>query len=130
MTYPSTLKKTANRQAVYDLFQNEDSVYTIKDLSSLLPEIHLSTLYRILACFIEANLIEESEYSSLKQITYQSKTHRHSHHMHCVICQKDILLKNCPIQLNEADLEGFKLIHHHIQIEGICLDCQKKASKL
>lgn len=130
MTYPSTLKKTANRQAVYDLFQNEDSVYTIKDLSALLPDIHLSTLYRILACFIDANLIEESEISVNKQMTYQSKSHRHIHHMHCIVCNQDIPLMHCPIEINEADLEGFKPIHHHLQVEGICLECQKKESMI
>jgi len=48
---------------------------------------------------------------------------RHHHHIICVKCGK-VGEVSCPDRFSGASVEGFKVLSHFVQLEGICSDCQ------
>lgn len=73
--------------------------------------------------FLEKNLIDKILLNQV--IVYTLKEH-HRHYLNCIKCHKKVAIKNCPFDYEE--LEGFKIINHTINIEGICNNCQKKSN--
>lgn len=125
-TWPSTLKKTSARTEVYAAFEHSSSPLSVAQLQKACPNIPLATLYRVVDSFIETDLIELSDEFQPKEKHFALKD-SHGHHVaKCVVCHLSIPLKECPIHL-ETSIEGFQVLHHRLEIEGICSACQKIA---
>lgn len=124
MEWPKELKKTAPRQAVLDAFDQARHALSAADLSQLLPDIHLATLYRIIENFLKTDILETLDEFQPKEKRYILKNHGHHHTVHCVACGLTQTLSCCPVHL-DATIEGYKVIAHRLQIEGLCPRCQQ-----
>jgi len=122
--WPSHLKKTPARLALLETFETLSHPVSVSDLYKAHPEIPIATLYRVIEAFAEHGVIEISDEFQPKEKHYVLKS-EHTHHLiKCVVCNKTMILNECPIHLNE-NIEGYKITRHRLEIEGICQNCQK-----
>ena len=128
ITWPSGLKKTSARTDVLRVFENSSGPLSVSELQKACPSIPLATLYRVVDDFLQHDLIELSDEFQPKEKHY-ALHNAHGHHVvKCVVCHKTIPLKECPIHLDDS-IEGFKVLHHRLEIEGICKACQKTQAR-
>lgn len=122
--WPTQLKKTSARIKVLQAFKISVKPLSVSQLQTLCPAIPVATLYRVVETFLNTELIELSDDFQPKEKQYILKANHRHHIVKCIICLGRFTLKECPIQLSES-IEGFIVLHHHLQIEGICSACQK-----
>lgn len=116
------LKVTKSRVLILNTIDSLKEFATIKNINDALSEeIDKSTIYRTIITLLDKKIIakevncEHDDYFVLKLGS--------EHFIHCVKCHKTEILKTCPI--NKNDLNGYKIMTHHLRIDGICLECQK-----
>lgn len=94
-------------------------------------QMNPSTVYRALHALLEDHFIE-------KQIrqdgnTYYSRiSNEHKHQLICTDCHQTINIDGCPLVELEETLTsetGFKITGHHLEISGICPNCEQKDHK-
>lgn len=123
MNWPMGLKKTLARTEVLHAFEKSDHSLSVSELAVACPKVPLATLYRVVDDFLSHDLIELSDEFQPKEKRYALHD-AHGHHVvKCVVCHQMIPLKECPIHLSDS-IEGFKVLHHRLEIEGICSKCQ------
>jgi Fur family transcriptional regulator, zinc uptake regulator len=124
-TWPNGLRKTPARLSILEAYQQSDTPLGVSDLMKHFSDIPVATLYRVVDAFLDQNLITLSDDFHPKENRYVLKD-GHSHHViRCIHCHKTIQLKQCPVHL-EDNMEGFKVISHRLEIEGLCTSCQKE----
>lgn len=119
----NNLKLTNQRKQIYNTILKNNS--TIKDIIDNNKDIDISTIYRIIKVLLEHNII-------IKDINYDNEIYykvneTHNHYINCIKCHKKIELDECPITEVENTLKnnGFHIINHKIEINGICNSCNK-----
>lgn len=129
--WPKELKKTKHRLAIFELFQRANKPLSIVEIQNALTknnqEIWLSTIYRILECFLEYNMINKINVLDQDAVYYELNLNQHSHYALCIHCRKVIELDHCPMDLFEESLDkkGFQITGHRMEIYGVCDSCQK-----
>ena len=124
---PNELKKTSARIALLETFKTLNHPVSVSELYKAQPEIPIATLYRVIDAFVAHGLIEISDEFQPKEKHYVLKTEHTHHSIKCVVCNKTMILSECPIHLDE-NIEGYKIIRHRLEIEGICQKCQRQHS--
>lgn len=112
------LKITQSRLLVLNLILTLDTNANIK---SILKESNLdkSTVYRIIDLFLEKNIIEKN--LSYNGNIYYSIHSSHVHYIKCIKCHKKEQIDICPIDTIKTD--GYVVLNHKIEIDGICNQC-------
>lgn len=120
----NNLKLTNQRKKIYNTILNSNNI-TIKEIINNNKDIDTSTIYRIIKVLLEHNII-------IKDINYDNEiyyitNHTHNHYINCIKCHKKIEIEKCPITEVENTLKnnGFHIINHKIEINGICDTCNK-----
>lgn len=127
MNFPQHLKKTKARLSVYDLFMHQNELFTVDKLHQALPDIHIATLYRIVEEFVKAGVLRLSDDFNPKQRQYQLKPQSHQHKLKCLDCNQEFILESCPLHIHAPN--GFVVLDHRIEIEGLCKNCAEKREK-
>lgn len=127
--WPQGLRKTPARTSILEAYQDTQIPLGVSDLMKQFSDIPVATVYRVVEALLELNIIELSDEFHPKEKRYVLKD-GHSHHMiRCIYCHKTVQLKQCPVHL-ENSIEGFKVISHRLEIEGICLSCQNNTHQI
>ncbi len=98
-------------------------------IKSKYPEIGKATVYRTLKLFEEAKVISKVEFGDGKVRYELFSDKKHHDHLICEICKKSIEVIDPQIeslQVKLADVHGFRLTGHRLNLYGICKDCQKE----
>lgn len=121
----NNLKLTNQRRKIYNTILNSNANITIKEIIDNNQDIDISTIYRIIKVLLEHNII-------IKDINYSNEIYykineTHNHYINCIKCHKKIELEECPIAEVENTLKnnGFQILNHKIEINGICNSCNK-----
>lgn len=128
------LKFTKQREAVLKTLYNSDEHFSPESLYMKIkknnPDLNvgIATVYRTL------NLLEESDIATSisfgaagKKFELANKPHHD--HMICKTCGTIIEFEDEAIESRQesiANMHGFKLTNHLMQLYGICNKCQKK----
>ena len=112
--------------------KNHPTVETIfNDLNQQEPNMSLATVYNTLNLLVKQGLVLELN-SSDDGIHYDYNGRPHFHVM-CINCKKiiDVTYPDYPQDLAKidriaAEKTGFKIINNHVEVEGLCEDCQQK----
>lgn len=114
----NNLKVTKHRIEIIDIVNNLDYDATI---NNIVKEANMdkSTVYRIIDVLTKNNIL-------IKQVNYNNEDYysikeKHRHYIKCVKCNKISKLDKCPF--DQCDINGFKIINHNVEIEGICKEC-------
>ena len=128
MNFPSQLKKTKARLDLFDFFNTHEGTFTVELLHELFPHIHIATLYRSVDEFTKLGVLRLSDDFNPSVRQYELNQSRHQHKLKCVDCGKEIVLETCPLHFHAPD--GFVILDHRIEIEGLCKTCAIKRGHL
>lgn len=115
------LKVTKNRLLLLNTIMDLKDEATIKNIIKILDtKMDKSTIYRMITKLLNKKIIE-------KQINFDNEDYylinfNHKHYIHCIKCKKVELLDKCPLDIRY--INGYKIVNHHLNIDGICKKCQ------
>ncbi|MBQ6282598.1 MAG: transcriptional repressor [Bacilli bacterium] len=123
MTY-----NTKQKDKILDIIMKKEHEFTIKDIHTEIPEVGLTTIYRLIDKLVENNSI--NKYIGKDNITYYQYLEKCDEDNHFYLkCEKcgDIIHIDCDCisELKNHILNNhkFKLNKDHIIINGICDKC-------
>jgi len=124
MEWPKHLKKTDARQRVLTIFKTSEGSLSVDELHQHIADIHLTTLYRIVEDFEACGLINLTDEFQPKKKRYTLAHDHQTHYLKCVDCGKEVKLIHCPVHLEAP--QGFTILRHRLEVEGVCDDCAQK----
>lgn len=99
---------------------------TAKEVQDILkktfPGISPDTVYRNLHTFVSLNVVEETELNGEKLFRATCDVHGHHHHFICTECGITEEL-DCPLELLQGQLPGYKVDSHRFELFGKCKTC-------
>lgn len=120
----NSLKSTNQRKIVIKVVDELGDMATAKNIAEKCEEkVDYSTVYRIIDLFIEKGVFEKN--LNYNNEIYYSIKEEHGHYIRCIKCHKKEKIDECPLDAIEKKLEneGYKVLNHTIQLDGICKDC-------
>lgn len=124
------LRWTRQREVILDLFLAQDEHLTSEDLHRRVAEedqtIGLSTVYRTLKLFVEAEIASERRFRD--GVTRFEVRQTHHDHLICQRCGRIVEFENPEIEALQEGVardHGFRLTSHRHELYGSCADCQK-----
>ena len=116
----SNLKITKQRKEIIDIIVHLKDNATISNIIKK-ASMNKSTVYRTIETLLKNNVIETS-INHKNELYYQIKEHKH--YIKCIKCHDKQEIDICPVETIEKN--GFKIISHKIEIDGICNKCTEK----
>ncbi len=127
----TNLKLTPKRRAIIDFFLNEKqylSPETVwKGLKKIFTHLGLPSIYRNLDLFSRCGILAKIQRPDRK-LYYglcELKGNAHHHHIICVKCGRVGEFSGCNL-FRRKNINGFKILNHSLQLEGVCLGCKQK----
>ena len=125
------LRNTKQREVLTDIFFSYDRHFSHDELLALArekdPGIGYATVYRTLKLLAELGLANELHFDD-GHTRFEVADGEHHDHLICIKCSKIVEFEHEQIEkLQEqvAKEHGFKLIHHRMELYGVCPDCEK-----
>ncbi|MEZ4685291.1 MAG: transcriptional repressor [Bacteroidia bacterium] len=126
-----SLRRTAPRQAVLEVFVNEQTALSQPEIEHILHEqCDRVTIYRTLTTFLENGLIHKvlddagaAKYALCAHDCESTHQHQHNHvHFKCELCGQTRCLEQ--VHAPKFNLpEGFVIRETNVLLQGICEDC-------
>ncbi len=113
-------------RAVFTIHAHFSRKQLAKNLENKIDE---NELRKILGLMIEAKLVRKIVLDENKVFYEHIYGHAHHDHMVCVSCGKVIEFYSPEIESEQESVafqHKFKMLRHHMRIEGICEQCQKE----
>ena len=133
-------KITPLRQAILDVFQRKRSTLTAEEIWQAvrrrIRNAGLQSVYRNMADFIKAGIMEEIFVEKRKAAFALCNGHsNHHHHAVCRRCGRSEEIEVCELNSMAGTVKnslgrlkkriGFRVERHFLQLEGLCHACQK-----
>ena len=122
------LKQTPKRKAILKLFLSEKRFLSPEEILAAIKKefkkVSFPSIYRNLdeLCRIEILLKVQKPDRRLYYALCTAEENNHHHHIVCVKCGKIGEFNGCAL-LSKKRINGFKIIDHSLQLEGICNKC-------
>ncbi len=124
-------KVTKARTRILELFQNSHAISVPEIVKQLKKEsllVNKSTIYREIDFLLKQNLIRRVDFRE-RGIKYEFVSHKHHHHLICVVCKtvqdfeldKDLDSEEDKIKKDK----NFQVLNHSLEFFGLCSRCQK-----
>lgn len=124
------LKLTDQRKLILEEFLNTETHFTAEEMYDKLKQtnsnIGLTTVYRTLKLFCECGLANELKLADGISRYEHLFGHKHHDHLICIECGQFIEVLDPEIeelQNRLAQKNDFKVLHHRMELYGICKDC-------
>lgn len=127
--WPQALKRTKSREQVLAILMSAQGPMTALEIfqqtESEGSPVWLSTIYRILAAFIDHGVILKTAVLENGMGIYELNRNEHRHYAMCVTCNKVIPIENCPMGEFQPNLKenNFHVIGHKLEMYGYCDAC-------
>ena len=134
--FPAGIKRTKHRKSVYAVLESAASPLCAPEIFSKVQgedaSVWLSTVYRILDCFVSEGLVLKTTVMDSSIAFYELNRAQHKHYAVCVNCRRVIELVNCPMEKFVPELaeSDFHVLGHKVEMYGYCKDCDKKISSV
>lgn len=126
------LRQTKQRRKLLDIFKKTSKPLTaeqiLKSCQVECPNMALTTVYRNLDRLIDLGQISKTVYPD-GTARYTSSSKGHKHMVTCRICQAQVEVDFCPVQMSEeliSQQTGYLIEHHYLEFYGICPACLKR----
>lgn len=122
---------------VFETFQETDEHLTINEIQQKLKEkgieIDEDTLKQYMSKIVELGFATKKEFKD--QPTRYEHRHLGIHHDHliCIRCGKILEFEDQDLEALQEQIarrHGFNILHHRMEIYGICKDCREKISQV
>jgi Fur family ferric uptake transcriptional regulator len=142
MDFPSDLRKTKPREAVWGILCEAQAPLTAREIARKVADhsgeketsgsVWLSSIYRALDAFEKSHVVTKTILSDSQEAMYSISTPGHHHYAICVNCKSRTELTECPFEeehaLHTKDSD-FMVIGHTVEVYGYCKSCQSKMRK-
>src|SRR4051812_40556924 len=126
------LKATRQRDLIVDAFFSQAGHLSVDELVDKVTardaSIGAATVYRTMKILTDAGLASARHFEG-GQTRYEAALDRHHHdHLICTSCGNIVEFENERIeelQDRVADEHGFKVMHHKLELYGLCRACQE-----
>jgi Fur family ferric uptake transcriptional regulator len=103
-----------------------------KELKQQGLNISRATIYRTLDLLVQCDLVRKNSFGS-NHANYEA-VHEDKHHDHLICLHCDNVIEFYRLNLEQLQEEickeqGFKPLHHSLQIFGLCLNCNEKINR-
>lgn len=126
--WPAGLKKTKQRQAVWDALLAADRPLSVQELYACLPRdggFAVSTVYRVLAAFEECGVVVRTAMLGQETAIYHLKKSSHEHYAICLGCHRQVPIAHCPLERADVQTGDFRVTDHRLELYGWCGDCRR-----
>jgi Fe2+ or Zn2+ uptake regulation protein len=125
-------KKSKQREAIVKVLKSTSAhpsaEWIYEKVKKEIPNIGLATVYRNLRLLKKGGEVSEM-HASNDTARFDGNTNAH-YHFYCDGCGKILDLDepiDTTIEIRIARRTGLKVTRHHLELGGLCLDCQKLA---
>jgi Fe2+ or Zn2+ uptake regulation protein len=123
---------TAPRQAIFLVLQAANKPLTMGELSKHCAESDRSSIYRALLLFETLGIITIIHRGWKKLYELSGPFKPHHHHLECTECDQLIAIDAPRLESyieSVAETHGYTLVGHHVELRGICKNCQQKSTR-
>jgi len=126
------LKNTPRRNAIIEIFKKKNLYLSPEEvwitLKKKFKKCGLPGVYRNLESMSNCGILFKIVSFSDDKRHYglcNNHINKHHHHIICIKCKKISSIEKCGFN-NRIKINGYEIISHFVQLNGICPDCQNK----
>ena len=123
--------RTRQKESVLTVLHTSRRPLTVEQIHSLalaeVPEIGLSTVYRLLKQSVEAGEVQRVELPEAG-VVYEPRHQEHHHYFVCEDCERILPLEGCVHGIGSLLPKGSRMTRHEFVAYGACPDCAREIS--
>lgn len=130
-------KSTKKRREILEIFDRHPKYLSAKvvhqELAQEYPTMSYNTTYRNIYDFVDAGILEATEYNGEQHFRMNCLEHgHHHHHFICTECGMAIPFDVCPMEIRSVQdkLSEVEVHSHRFEIFGLCKDCIRSKESL
>lgn len=118
------LKNTRQRNDILKILVEAVVPMCAEEIYELTSDMSLSTVYRTLEAFYECGVVKKENILDGDKMHYELADGKHRHYAVCLECGGLTHIDVCPV--HDADVSGFTVTGHKLELYGYCRACAKK----
>ncbi len=121
---------TKVREVVFSALDQEDPQTMSQLIGRVTPTIDRASAYRTISLFEELGIVQRLQIGWKYKLELSDEFHAHHHHISCITCGAIVAFheedKVETVITAISHQQGFRLVNHQLELQGICETCQKK----